>query len=176
MHQTQSLIKQFWLFCIISCCPLLVNAESLINRESQLKAIYLFHFAELTRWPERHQLDKHFRICLLGETPLSPYLDELREESVNQQTVLIVPIKRLENTQHCRIIYIEDNELFHEPDLDALSETLVVGTQPAFIEKGGSISFNVQNNKIKLLVNLSKIRQSNLDISSKLLRIADVIE
>ena len=155
-----------------------VFADERLNRENQIKAVYLIHFAELTRWPEQLAKSSTFNICLFNKPELVPFLEEFSQELVHGKQLKIEIIDTVYKQNQCRIIYFNNTEFFQfEKDFaESYPETLFVGNNRSFIEMGGSISFSVVNNKIKLIINLSQIRKSGLDISSKLLRIAEIFE
>lgn len=153
-------------------------ADNHLNRENQIKAVYLTHFAELTDWPEKFKHDTIFTICLYGQPLLAPFLEELSPELINNKQLEIVLINSLEIQNNCRIIYFNDTDFIESEQeiLTSYHEVVLVGNSRQFVKNGGSISFVLERNKIKLIINLSQIRRSGLDISSKLLRIAEVIE
>ncbi len=159
-------------FLAISAC----HAQDLINRENQLKAVYLMHFAELTRWPSHQQSNPEFTLCLLGHPPVLKFLKELSQKTIGTRRLTLASQQSISSTSSCQIIYFYNNQDLSQKFLSQFSETLLVGNHQEFITKGGHISFQVIDNKIKLLINLPKIRNANMDISSKLLRIANVIE
>lgn len=163
---------------IISSYANFVFADNRFNRENQIKAVYLTHFAELTRWPEKLQNDTSFTICLYDQPLLVPFLEELSHELINNKQLKILQIERLNKQNNCRIIYFNNTFLIEtEQKLSSLfPDILLVGNSRQFVHRGGSISFILEENKIKLIINLKQIRHSGLDISSKLLRIAEVIE
>jgi hypothetical protein len=51
-----------------------------------------------------------------------------------------------------------------------------VGDRSSFAKEGGMIGFSLENNKIRFQINAKTAKIANLQISSKLLRLADVIE
>jgi hypothetical protein len=53
---------------------------------------------------------------------------------------------------------------------------LTVGDAADFARIGGMIGFYVENNKIRLQINARTAKEANLSISSKLLRLAAVVE
>ena len=53
---------------------------------------------------------------------------------------------------------------------------LTVGDADNFVDSGGIIGFFTENGKIKFQVNLPAAKSANLLISSKLLRVARVID
>jgi len=166
------------LFLIISSYADYLFADNRLNRENQIKAVYLTHFAELTRWPEKLDHDTTFTICLYDQPLLVPFLEELSHELINNKQLKVVQIESLNIQNNCRIIYFNNTDTIEsEPELSALyPEMLLIGNSRQFVKNGGSISFVLEENKIKLIINLGQVRHSGLDISSKLLRIAEVIE
>lgn len=155
-----------------------IFADNRLNRENQIKAVYLTHFAELARWPEKFKQDTTFTICLHDQPLLVPFLEELSHTLIDKKQLKLVQIESLKSQNNCRIIYFNNTDFIEsEQKLSVLYPgILLVGNSREFIENGGSISFVLEDNKIKLIINLGQIRLSGLDISSKLLRIAEVIE
>ncbi|WP_256360489.1 YfiR/HmsC family protein [Methylomonas koyamae] len=74
-----------FLYTLLSLCVWLsaaaaAAAESAAgDREFQLKTAYLFHFAELTRWPEPRPIV----ICLRGASPLRKFLPVLEGQTID---------------------------------------------------------------------------------------------
>jgi hypothetical protein len=54
------------------------------------------------------------------------------------------------------------------------SPILTVGEDDDFLQKGGIINLDLKDSKIHLEVNLKAARQVNLEISSRLLSVAEV--
>mgnify|MGYP006191273469 CR=1 FL=1 len=52
---------------------------------------------------------------------------------------------------------------------------LTVGDHADFAARGGMIQMYTDQNKIRLRINLEAVKERNLQVSSKLLRLADVI-
>ena len=53
---------------------------------------------------------------------------------------------------------------------------LTVGETDQFMEQGGVINFVKKEGKVRLEINLDAARQAKLEISSKLLNVADVVK
>jgi hypothetical protein len=53
---------------------------------------------------------------------------------------------------------------------------LLVSDAENFAAQGGMIQFSLRDNKLKLVVNLNSVKQANLKLSSKLLRMAEILE
>jgi hypothetical protein len=51
---------------------------------------------------------------------------------------------------------------------------VTVGESEAFIERGGMIALAADRNRVRLLINPDTMRAARLDVSSKLLRVAEI--
>lgn len=143
------------------------------NREFQLKTAYLFHIAELTEWPS----SASFTICQLGDSPIKSYLPALNGQLINGERVQI-NLEQQSDPGSCRIIFISN-----VGDLNpALSEQaklrhiLLVSDVEGFASRGGMLQLALRENKIRIIINLQAIKQAGLKLSSKLLRMAEILE
>jgi len=157
--------------CLIGEC--LAFDGDTIKREYQLKTVYLFHFAELTEWP----ILKPTTICLVGESPLRAYLPALHGQKVNNMEIRVM-LDRQQAIDNCRILVLGESTVLTKPLLlQAISQhILLVSDADNFASLGGMIQFTLRENKLKLVVNLASVKQANLKLSSKLLRMAEILE
>jgi len=144
-----------------------------VSREYQLKTAYLLHFAELTEWPESTPIT----ICLDGNSPLRAYLPALEGVAVHDQ-LLHVSQERHPAIADCQILFVSDPNLLHTPLLtQAQSQhVLLVSDTEGFARNGGMIQFTLRDDKLKLVINLTSVKQAGLKLSSKLLRMAEILE
>jgi len=150
--------------------------------EYELKAVFLYNFTHFVTWPESaySSPDSPFQLCVIGEDPFGHFLDEtVTSERVGEHPIVVRRILDLENSRACHIVFLSEKSPFSEEQVLAVVRdhpVLVTGETAEFAEKGGTIGFHVQDRKIRLQVNLRAARQANLSISSKLLKVSDVIE
>jgi hypothetical protein len=52
----------------------------------------------------------------------------------------------------------------------------LVGDVENFANHGGMVQFTLRDNRLKLVVNLAAVKSAELKLSSKLLRMAEIIE
>lgn len=164
--------KKFLLAISLITLPGLAEGE-MINREFQLKAVYLFHFAELAEWPSATPVS----ICLQGGSPLRGFLPALEGQLIGGKPVHI-RLNQYPDLSGCRILFVSD--------IDALTPLLIerakaqnvllVSDAEGFAGKGGMIQFTLRENKLKLVINLSAARQAGIKFSSKLLRMSEILE
>jgi hypothetical protein len=156
-------------------------AETTPPPEYQLKAVFLFHFAQFVEWPPDAFPAAHTPLVIgvLGEDPFGAYLDEaVLGETVNNRSLVVHRYRRVEEIQTCHVLFISRSEAGRlEEILTSLQgrNILTVGDTAGFAARGGMIRFALDANKIRLRVNLAAAQDAHLTISSKLLRPAEII-
>ncbi len=163
---------------------LLLSVESGFAQESQpseyqLKAAFLYHFAQFTEWPAAAfaREDSPLVIGILGENPFGAAL----EQTLRGKTLLKHPVSSrilssaTEATNGCHILFVSSSEKKRLPEIIAAlgkASILTVGEADRFTETGGMINFVRQGNKIRFQINDGAARAVGLQIRSKLLSLA----
>lgn len=150
-------------------------------REFELKAVFLYHFAQFTDWPANAfpQTNSPIVIGILGEDPFGRVLDEtIKGERINGHGFVIKRSARLEDVKDCHLLFISQSENSRLPQIMAdLKERsiLTVGESERFAQTGGMIRLLTANNKIRLRINTVATKRAQLTLSSKLLRLAEIV-
>lgn len=144
--------------------------------EYKIKAAYLYNFTKFITWPS-HKQDT-FNLCIFGEDPFGSLLTPIEKRKVKNKPIRLFYLEDHTETAHCQIIYITDEQKIKASILDHLNNQidpiLTVSDFQNFNHLGGMITFNQKQGKIKILLNLSAIRNSGLDISAKLIEVAEI--
>jgi hypothetical protein len=162
-----------------SAAPAAAPAQA--SPEYQLKAVFLFNFAQFVEWPAGAfpGPDAPLVIGILGDDPFGPYLDEtIRGESVNNRPLSIRRYRTVQEIDTCQILFVSRREQGHlQGILDSLKgrSILTVSDAEGFASRGGMIRFVTDRNRIRLRINLEAARAANLTLSSKLLRPAQIV-
>lgn len=150
--------------------------------EFQLKAAFLFHFPAFVEWPPAAlPRDKApFVIGVLGKDPFGATLDDMvRGETVNQHPLAVERYRDAAEIRDCQILFIPAAELARlDPAvMTALKghSVLTVTDADAAAPRGVIIALVKRDNRIRLRIDLQAARESNLTISSKLLRPAEIV-
>ena len=174
--------RRAFVLALLSPLFLLVpRAEAVPEKEYQVKAAYLFNFAQFVKWPDSLFPDKDSPLVLgiLGEDPFDSYLDEVvRGEKVDGHPIKVVRYRSIEQVKHCHILYIGASEERRTAELlKALGrkQVLTVGESDLFPRRGGMVSMVNRDGRIRLSVNLQAIQASELGVSSKLLQVAEIV-
>jgi hypothetical protein len=159
-----------------------VHAQRVPSRENQVKAVFLFNFTQFVEWPSSsfNDPDSPFVIGILGRDPFGNYLDEtIYGEKMQNHPLVVERYKDLSELKNCHMLFIgQDDPQKIKAVLDIMSKrhTLTVSDSDNFASFGGMIRFFTQDNKTRLQINLPKTKNAELNISSKLLRVAEIIE
>lgn len=149
--------------------------------EYQLKAAFLYKFAKFVEWPAGTFQDSSSPILIgvLGEDPFGNSLDEtVKGKTVDNRRLVIKHANSVGDLMNCQIIFVsasENGRMSKIVDKLKGQSILTVGESDRFARLGGIINFDMQDNRISLQVNVEEAKRSKLKISSKLLRLADIV-
>lgn len=169
------------LFVLLFSSGLSLVAETVPPAEYQLKAVFLFNFAQFVEWPPEAfpEAETPLIIGVLGEDPFGAYLDEtVRGEKVNGRLLAVQRYRRVEEIKTCHLLFISRSEANRVEQIVAgLKDRniLTVADAEGFARRRVMIRFVTEKNKIRLRINLEAAKAANLTISSKLLRPAEIV-
>ncbi len=176
-HFKAVLIVSVW--TVLNIGPV-VQAETPSTREYAVKAAFLYNFAKFVEWPaEAFEKDQDsLTLCILGKDPFGPALDSVSGKTVRGKSLVIQRIDKLQEIDNCDILFIsrsKRNELAEVfAELDG-SSVLTVGDIEGFAQRGGIINLITVERKVRFEVNLDAAEHAGLKISSKLLRLAEIV-
>jgi hypothetical protein len=156
-----------------------LSAQTATSPEYQIKAVFLFNFAQFVDWPPKAFADAQtpLVIGILGEDLFGSYLDEtVRGEKVNNRPLVVQRFRRIGEIKACHVLFISRSENARLEEILASLKgrsILTVGDNDDFALRGGMIRFVTEKNKIRMRINLEAVKAANLTISSKLLRLAE---
>jgi len=175
-----------WVAWILGSALALVPAPDLAAQaarpsEYQVKAVFLFNFAQFVDWPPEAVADSQapLTIGVLGENPFGDVLDAtVRGERRGARSFVVRRYQRVEDIKICDILFISRPEGDRPEGVLAdlkRRPILTVSDADGFAEHGGMIGFVTDRNRIRLKINLGVVQAAHLTISSKLLRVAEII-
>lgn len=183
LQRSRFVRRSAWLrFAVLLCFGFGGPAFPASLQEYQVKAVFLFNFTQFVDWPDRSFPDagKPIAICILGDDPFDGYLDEtVRGERVDNRTLVVRRLTSAEDSTGCQVLFISDSE---SARLDAIldrvkdASILTVGDTRGFGERGGIVGFVTEGNHVRLRINVDAAKAAGLTISSKLLRVAELVE
>lgn len=172
-------------------CPMLaesVRAQEIDKAKAiKVKAAYLYNFAKFIQWPEKsfEGQEAPFVIGVLGGDPFGRILDDtVKAKKIAERPI---ELRRLRWSRPedravltgCHILYISKSERYRLDDiLVTLAErpVLVVSDVREFACDGGMIRFVLEKGRIVFEVNREALKRAGLVASSKLLKLARIVE
>jgi len=178
-------IKQkgkFWLLVMLAllCSNFTGTGQSSPSLERRLKAVFLFNFTQFVQWPQNAlPADQSpFVIGILGPNPFGVYLEEIiSDEKVNGHPLTVHYYNQVEEMQACHILFVNIADIKKQEETIAALKNrniLTVSDSYDFLQKNGMIRLYTSENKIKIQINLEASKNAGMEISSKLLRLAEI--
>lgn len=170
------------LFAVLLSFGAIAPPQDDTTKEYQLKAVFLFNFTQFIEWPPDAfaQPDAPLVIGILGPDPFGKYLDEtVQGEKINGHPLVVQRFHTLAEIARCQILFIntdEKNEWKKIFEYAKAQHVLTVGDVTNFSRQGGMIRFFPEENKIRIRINLTSVKDADLKVSSKLLRLAEIVE
>ena len=179
----------------IAILPILLAATALRAQESSgsseylIKAGFIYNFANLVQWPSSSfaQPDSPIVIVILGEDHFGNTLDHaLDGKKVNSRPFVIKRARTVTELQRtlgpqkdCQILYVSSSEMPHLGEAIQVLKgvpVLTIGETPGFAKDGGIINLILEDNKVRFEVNVRAAKDADLNISSRLLALARIVQ
>jgi YfiR/HmsC-like len=143
--------------------------------EYQVKAAFLFHFAQLVDWPAG-ALDGDVDFCIFDDEPRRQELEtSLQGKPIGLRILRVRMLDQRQNIQGCNILFLSRAESRRQTAvLRSVRDlpVLTVGETDNFLADGGMIHFHMDGDKIRFDINTNGADSSHLRISSRLLLLA----
>ncbi|TMB86913.1 MAG: YfiR family protein [Chloroflexi bacterium] len=171
---------------ILASALLLVRGAGLAGQtvqapEYQVKAMFLFNFAQFVDWPAAAFADSATPLVIgvLGDDPFEGFLDQtIRREQVRGRGFQVQRYHNVGEIKTCHILFISRATGARLDEVLANLRNrpiLTVSDDAGFAERGGMIRFVTDQHRIRLQINLGAAQAASLTVSSKLLRVADIV-
>lgn len=161
--------------------PWAVRAQGAGFTEHEIKAVYLYNFANFMTWPATafEAPRSPIRYCVFGDGAVADSLaDTLKGETINGRPLSMLRLSGPPEFRGCHVLFIAGSRRDRLAEaLRALegSPTLSVSDIEGFSRSGGMVTLRVDNARIRPVINTSRLERAGLVASSKLLRLAEVV-
>ncbi len=163
-------------------CAMLPALPSQAQSEDQIKAAFLLNFARYVDWPSRAFASNAapVRICLLGAGAFGGVVSSTVEgKTVGSRPVRVDALGPSDATDGCHILFVGERFSEDGGDVGAVlgaTSVFTVGNETDFARRGGVANFFRADNKVRFEINPRAARTAGLKISSRLLRLARLVE
>ena len=152
-------------------------AQSL--EEQTVLAALALNIVRFTTWTAEAQarMKESIDFCVVGDNVVQQSFASIDQKAVGNKKLEVINLSRLRNYEQCHVLYI--SELKQAILLQVFAEIkkrplLTIGEGYDFAVQGGMVGLENVDGKITLHVNLPVVRESNLNISARLLKLAKI--
>lgn len=181
-ERKMSLRIKIWAIGALSLLTTIASEVSYAGslQEYELKALYLYNFSTFVHWPDKpDQSDKPFTYCLADEGDVEKALHKLiDDEQINGQPITLTIINDNIALSNCNILYLENMEIGKSLNMVRNLQNqpvMTVSDLQEFTHQGGMVSLSRQGRKLKIFINMDRVRSSGLQFDSKLLHLSIII-
>jgi hypothetical protein len=158
-----------------------LKADSNSTGEYEVKAAFMFHFAQFVDWPATAFKDEDAPLtyCTVGEDAFRGALDEsVKGKHIGSRAIGVRHLKERESIEGCHVLFLAATLAGRERDDLTRANglpVLTVGETEHFTQQGGIIGFCLEGKKVRFQINLDAAGQAQLKISAKLLSLAKTV-
>jgi hypothetical protein len=151
------------------------------SREYQLKAAFIYNFAQFVEWPDQAFSDAKAPIVItvLGDNPFDTALEQVtRGKTVRGREIVIRCARAAADVGRTHILFIAPSESAHAPQVlgGLQGQVLTIAESENFAAIGGVIRFFSEDNKLRFEINTSAVQRAGLKVSAKLLQLARIFK
>lgn len=142
------------------------------TREYEIKAGFIYNFFRFVEWPKPAQ---SWTLGILGSDPFEGGLRDFEAKPLNGKNIKIRKLADLKEAKSCDAVYLGPSEAAHlKSHLSLLkgSPVLTISDIPEFADKGGAIGLTKESNRIRFIVNIDTLKQSNMRANARFLQLA----
>ncbi|MFN2444595.1 MAG: YfiR family protein [Vicinamibacterales bacterium] len=149
--------------------------------EVALKAAFIYNFAKFTEWPlEVLPSAASLTACVIGDAAVGDALQRaIKGRTVAGHSMSVSPVTADGSLQTCHLLYLSNLPAKQAAQIAAGlrgSSVLTISDIDEFARLGGIAQFFVENGKMRFSINLESAKRSRLQLSSKLLALAALVE
>ena len=171
------------------------NDTDVANIEYQIKVAFLYNFLKFVEFSEEKSVDPNepVIISIIGEDVFNDTINYLENKTIKGRKIIVNKYKGIEELQNndqtktsklhpetdairkTHLLFICPSEKKHVKEILKLIKgygVLTVADNKGFLEAGGIINFLTENERVRFEVNLVAAKQAEINIRSKLLRLA----
>ena len=154
------------------------GAIGVVAGEYEVKAAFLYNFAQFVEWPAGTfaSATDPIRLCILNDRPFQAQLTQIAgNKQIAGHPVLVILVQDIKQSRGCHELFVGSSQSQENVQIiDSLRGTsvLTVGETNDFLEHGGIINFIVLGDHVQFQVNQKAATQARLHMSSQLLSVA----
>jgi hypothetical protein len=166
---------------LLLVCSSAGRVEAQDVTEVTLKGAFLFNFARFTEWPaDALQPDTTVSACVFGDRAVADaFAKTVKGKQLAGRAIAVTTIAANESIPPCHLLYLSGvAEARIAEIVSTLRDTpvLTVSDSDTFTKRGGIVQIFVESGKMKFRINSRSARRARLQLSSRLLALAEVVD
>jgi hypothetical protein len=150
------------------------------HSEYEIESAMLYNFTKFVEWPDGAlgAVGAALVVGVLADDPMALVLAAaLRDKTIYGHPVVVRRLNSSADSKSCTVLFVGASD---RQDIARIvrsvgpSPVLTIGEYVQFSRLGGVIAFIREGNRIRFEINLDAADRAGLQVSSKLLRLADV--
>ncbi len=148
----------------------------------QIRAVYLFNLPNFVGWPEAaFKGMSSFDYCIVHRGRVEKTLASLIEGEFREgRPVRLRQVAaRPDDLRGCRVLYLRGIDLLERRDylrVGASLPVLTVADDADFVRHGGMMALVRERRRIRMYINLARVRRQGLKMNARLLQLARIID
>ncbi len=158
------------------------NIAPAISFEYRLKAAFLYNFTKFAEWPAQSfsTAGAPLELCIAGDNPFRGALAAATAgKRIHARPLKIKPVAGIKNLDGCHVLFVGPMTKRQMARLILATRKrpiLTVSESAEFARAGGIIHLKTVNKKVRFVINLDSAKRAGVKFSSKLLRLAEIVQ
>jgi hypothetical protein len=172
-------VRATLVFVAVACIPSAPASAQEVTAP-MLKAAFLYNFTKFAEWPSSISgPTQPLTMCVIGDGGVAAALEQtIRENPADGHPLVVTVLKTDAAVSSCHVLYVAASEVKRATaTLARLHEepVLTVSDAKSFAVTDGIAELIVQRNQIRFALNPGSARRAKLHLSSRLLRLAQLV-
>ena len=149
------------------------------SKDTKTEVTFLLNFARYVEWPDRNASSSITLCVLRGGLSYRMARDAARGHKVAGHRIAVRSISDVADGKTCHILFLPESQSGHQAAVIrslASHGVFTVSESEGFAEKGGIANFVYKKGKIRFAINRDAAGRAGLKVSSRLLRIAQIVD
>jgi len=169
------------LLCLLVMLCAMRSALAAPHVINPLKVAYIYNIAKFTRWPAEIWTSPTapFQLCFYAKESVEKELQTLQKKEINGHPIALLEPEDEQDFKQCHALYIDSKERHRYRYLLSLinqQTVLIISDDSPFFDYGGLFNLVEKDQRLRFQVSTQQLSQSQLKFSSKLLKLAIMVD
>ena len=146
-----------------------------------ITSAFLYNFAKFTEWPpDTLAAGQRIALCVIGDNAVGDALEQtIKGHAIESHELTVEMVRADGNLRSCHLLYVSGLDAKRSLHLiESLKAAPVFTASDAdkFAELGGVAQLTLENGRMQFAINVAAAQRARLQLSSKLLSLAQIIK